>query len=81
MSGHLRLQKLDVLSGRPAGQCCLRIMSQRNKYVNSNLNTALASQKPGSGYPQPYSQAPRYGSGLVSLGGTKVIVASSILSQ
>ena len=47
-------------------------MSQsRNKYVNSNLNGVLSSQKAGSGY-QPYTQAPRYGSGLVSLGSAKV---------
>ena len=55
-------------------------MSQRNKYVNSNLNSALSSQKAGSGYSQAYSQTPRYGSGLVSLGGTKVIVACSNLA-
>ena len=69
-----------MLSGPAAGQCCHRKMSQRNKYVNSNLNSALSSQKPGSGYSQPYSQTPRYGSGLVSLGGTKVIVACSNLA-
>ena len=49
-------------------------MSQsRNRYVNSNLNGAPSSQKPGSGYQQPYSQAPRYGSGLVSLGAPKQV--------
>lgn len=49
-------------------------MSQsRNRYVNSNVNGALSSQKAGSGYQQPYSQAPRYGSGLVSLGAPKQV--------
>jgi hypothetical protein len=48
-------------------------MSQsRNKYVNSNLNGVLSSQKAGTSYQQPYTQAPRYGSGLVSLGSAKV---------
>ena len=69
-----------MLSGPAAGQCCHRTMSQRNKYVNSNLNSALSSQKAGSGYSQPYSPTPRYGSGLVSLGGIKVIVACSNLA-
>ncbi len=47
-------------------------MSQRNKYANSNLNGVLSSQKSGSGFSQPYSQPTRYGSGLVSLGSSKV---------
>lgn len=52
-------------------------MSQRNRYANSNLNGVLSSQKSAPGYSQPYSQPTRYGSGLVSLGSSKVGVGAS----
>ena len=48
---------------------------------STGLNKDYLQKTTGpTGYSQPYGQAPRYGSGLVSLGGTKVIVASTNLS-